>query len=86
LYHYCNTRAIAFCQHSIYAAFLTYMQWTMVFFCVYLYVYVNEIKLVKYAHVIREKVKDINQYKTCSTIHAFHLTAISNILIGKSTE
>jgi len=46
----------------------------------------HEIKLVKYAHVIKQKDMDINQYKTCSTVHALHLTAVSSILIGKSTE
>jgi hypothetical protein len=54
--------------------------------CVYLYIYMHAIRLVKYAHVIRQKDKDINLYKTCSTVHALHLTAISSILIGKSTE
>jgi hypothetical protein len=67
--------------------FLTDVQWTMV--CslrVYLCVYVREIKLVKCARVIKQKDKDVNQYKNCSTVHAHHLTAISSILIGKSAE
>jgi len=53
---------------------------------VYIYIHVHEIKLVKYAHVIKQKDKDIDQYKNCSTVHALHLTSISSIPTGKSTE